>query len=181
MKIYLKLYLKLLLGMGIPFFIVFEAIDLIKYGFPKGLSENLFMGIFMALWMPLIMSLFHIREIKRITSGKYSEEDVLNVHHTRNIELPFPYDKTFDLCVLSLNLIEKRKIQKEARSQGKIEARNGMLLGRNVVSFKISKIDDSRTQVEVSSKPVFRPTLVDKGRNLENVMKIIGFLKKRMI
>lgn len=177
MKIYLKLCLKMFLGMGIPVSLIFLGfLWLCQHEF----GELVGAGLFYALFFSLIRSLFHIRRVRRITSGKYNEKDVLNVYHIRNIELQLPYDRTFDLCVLSLNLIEKRKIQNEDRSQGKIEARNGMLLGRNVVSFNVNKMDDNRTQVEVLSKPVFRPTLIDfENRNLDNVTKIIEFLKKR--
>ena len=181
MKIYLKLFLKLFLSMGIFFLVCSGVMFSIEYGFPKGLFEGLFMGIWMALWGPLIMSLFHIRGVKRITSGKYDEKDVLSVYHIRDIELQLPYDKTFDMCVSSLDLLKKCKVQKEDRSQGKIKARSGVFLGGMIVSFKISKIDDSKTKVEVSSKPAFWPTLIDGGRNLENITKIIGFLEKRIL
>ncbi len=177
MKIYLKLYLKLFLRAGIFFLVYFAVIESIEHGFPKGLSEGLFMGIFMALWMTLFMGSLHIRAIRRITSGKYDEKDVLSVHHIRNIELQLPYDKTFDMCVSSLSLIKKCKIQKEDHSQGEIQARVGIFLGGHIVLCKVSKIDDNKTKVEVSSKPAFRPTLIDGGRNLSYVMKIIDFLK----
>ena len=103
----------------------------------------------------------------------------MDVHHLRSIELQLPYDKAFNLCIESLSLIKKCKIQKENRSQGKIIAKAGMTWKTwgDVISFDMRKIDNNRTQVTVSSRPIVRTTLVDCGKNLENVEKIIRFLK----
>ncbi len=49
----------------------------------------------------------------------------------------------------------------------------------DVISFEVHRIDDDRTQVKVSSRPAVPTTLVDYGKNLENVERIISFLKKQ--
>jgi hypothetical protein len=104
-------------------------------------------------------------------------EEAMGVYHVRNVELRLPYDKTVDLCIESLRLIKKCKIQKEDRSQGKIVARAGMTWRTwgDVISFDFLKIGNDRIQVEVSSRPAVRTTLVDYGKNLENVERIVGF------
>ncbi len=107
-------------------------------------------------------------------------KETMGVHHVRNIELQVSYDKVFDLCIESLNSVKRCKINKENRPQGKIDARAGMTWKTwgDVVSFDVRKIDSDRTQIEVSSRPVVRTTLVDYGKNLENVEKIIKFIKE---
>ena len=177
MNIYLKLFLKLFLAMGIPFGIVMGIFYSFQYGFSVGLVAGLFAGILFGCFMSLILGFLHIRSVKQIPSGK--PEEAMDVHHLRSIELQFPYDKAFNLCIESLSLIKKCKIQKENRSQGKIIAKAGMTWKTwgDVISFDMRKIDNNRTQVTVSSRPIVRTTLVDCGKNLKNVEKIIRFLK----
>jgi len=102
----------------------------------------------------------------------------MGVHQVRNVELLLPYDKAFDLCVESLSLTKKCEIQDENRSQGKIFAKAGTTWKTwgDVISFEIRKTGNDRIQVEVSSRPAMSTTLVDFGKNLENVETIVGFL-----
>ncbi len=102
----------------------------------------------------------------------------MEVHHVRHVELRLPYDQAFDLCISSVNAVKKGKIRMEDRPQGRIEARAGLTWTSwgEVISFDLRRIDEDRTRVEVSSKPVLRTTLVDLGKNLENVEKIAGSL-----
>lgn len=172
-------YLKLFLGTGIPFGIFMGISNSFRYGFPSGLVEGLFAGIFFGGFMSLILGFLHSRSVKRMPSGK--SEEAMDVHHLRNVELWLPYDKVFNLCVESLRLIKKCKIQKEDISQGKIVAKASMTWKTwgDVISFDVRKIDNDRTQVIVSSRPAVRTTLVDYGKNLENVERISSFLKEQ--
>lgn len=171
-------YLRLFLATGIPFGIFMGIFYSLRYGFPSGLVDGLFKGIFFGLFMSLILGFLHSRSVKRMPSGK--SEKAIGVHHVRNVELQFPYDKAFNLCIESISLIKKCKIQKEDRSQGKIVAKTGMTWKTwgDVISFEVRKIDNDRTQVLVSSRPAVRTTLVDYGKNLENVERISSFLKE---
>ncbi len=46
-----------------------------------------------------------------------------------------------------------------------------------IIAFDIHKTNDV-IQVEISSRSVVHTTLVDYGKNLENVEKIVSFLKE---
>lgn len=186
MNRYRKLYLKLFLGTGIPFGIIFGIIYSIIYSLEYddffigiGILAGLFGGIFYGVFMSLILGSRHIRSVKRLQYR--NSEDAMGVHHVRNVELQLPYDKAFDLCIESIRLIKKSKIQKKDISQGKITAKAGMTWKTwgDLISFDIRKIDNEKTQVIVSSRPTLRATLVDYGKNLENVERIISFLKEQ--
>jgi hypothetical protein len=170
----MKRYLKLFLATGIPVGALIGGFYSLLYGFPKGLITGLFAGIFFGS----SMSLIHRWSVKQMFSGKSKE--AMNVCHVRNIDLQVSYDKAFDLCIGALNLIKRCKIRNEDRSQGKIDAKVGMTWKTwgDVISFDVRKIDNDRTQIEVSSRPAVRTTLIDCGKNLENVKKIIRFLKE---
>jgi len=174
----MNIYLKLFLAMGIPFGIFMGIFDSLQYGFFSGLIGGLFAGIFFGFFMSLTSGSLHSQSVKRMPYG--NSEEAMGVHHVRNVELRLPYDDVFNICIESLNLIKKFKIQKEDRSQGKIVARISVSwqIWGDMISFDVCRIDNNRTQVIVSSKPVVRTTLVDYGRNLENVERITEFLKK---
>jgi hypothetical protein len=175
----MNIYLKLFLAAGIPFGIFMGIFYSLQYGFPSGLVAGLFVGILFGVFMSLILGFLHSWSVKRMPSGK--SEEAMGVHHVRNVELRLPYDKVFNLCVESLRLITKCKIQKEDHSQGKIVAKAGMTWKTwgDIISFEVRKIDNDRTQVMVSSRPAVRTTLVDYGKNLENVERISAFLKEQ--
>ena len=173
----LNLYLKLFLGTGIPYGLLMGALYSLKLGFLPGLIGGLFAGLLFGCFMTLILGLWHTLSVKRMGYAK-SDDEAMGVHHIRNIELPLGYGRVFDLCIASLNVIKKCKIRKEERSEGNIEVKTGITwksFGERI-SFNICEINDSKTQVKVSSRPAIRTAVVDFGRNLDNVEKIIGFL-----
>ncbi len=170
-------YLQLFLAMGIPFGISMGVLFSFPFGIPSGLVAGVAAGIFFGGAMSLILGFLHSRSVKRISSGQ--SEEAMDVHHVRDVHLRLPYDKAFDLCIKSLSLIKKCKIRNEDRSQGKIAARAGMTWKTwgDVISFDVRKMGKDGIQVEISSEPALRMTLVDYGKNLENVETLVGFLK----
>ena len=172
-------YLKLFLATGIPFGIVMGVLYLLQHGFLEGLIAGLFSGLFFGGFMSLILGTLHSWSVKRILPEK--PKPSMGVHHVRNLELQVSYDKVFDLCIESLNLIKRCKIRKENRPQGKIDARAGITWKTwgDVILFDVRKIDIDRTQIIVSSRPAVRTTLVDYGKNLENVERISSFLEEQ--
>ncbi len=169
MKIYIILFLKTVI-----FFAIFLGIvNLRLMGFPLGFIWGLFEGLIIGIWISIMFAL----SVRHIPNEKRAE--ALKVFQVRNMELVIPYDRVFTLCKESLNLIKKCKIRKENRSQGIINARVGLNWDTNGddISFEVSKIDDRKTRVRVSSRPALRITIFDFGKNFKNVEKIEGFLK----
>jgi hypothetical protein len=164
----MNLYLKIFLGMGIPFGICIFLL----YGLVIGAWGGMFFGGFMSLTLG---SLHHC-SVQQMSSGR--SQEATGVHHVRHVTMLLPYDAAFDLCFDSLGLIKECKPQKVDRSQGKITARAGITWRTwgDVVSFEVREVGGEGIQVKVSSRPVVRMTLVDYGKNLENVEKIVGFL-----
>jgi len=172
----MKIHLKLFLAMGIPFGIVMGIFFSFKHGISSGMVDGVSSGLFVGGFMSLMLGFMHRRSVKRISSE--TSEEALGVHHVRKVKLQLTYDKVFDLCMASLSLIKKCKIQNEDRSQGKIVAKVGMTWKTwgDVISFEVREIDNDGVQVEVSSRPSVRTTLVDYGKNLENVKTLVGYI-----
>jgi len=166
----MKLYLKLFLATGIPFGLIMG----VMYG---DLTKGLFVGLFFGFFMSLILGTLNIIFTKKSTSQDSSK--ATGVHQTKVLELQLPYDKTFDLCISSLDSV-KGTVKQEERSLGKVVAKTGMTWKSfgETIQFDVRKIDNEKTQVQISSKPALPTTLVDYGRNLENVEKITEFFNK---
>ena len=147
---------------GIRFGMVFVAI---------GAVFGLFAGV---VSLPLVY--LHSWTVERMPSG--NTEESIGVHHIRSIELDLPYDKAFNLCIQSLSSIKNCKIQTEDHVHGKILCKAGMTWKTfgDIIAFDVSKDANNRISIEVSSRPAVRTTLIDYGKNLENVDKIIRFL-----
>lgn len=102
-----------------------------------------------------------------------------DLHHIRKIMLHLSFDKAFDLCIESVNKIKRSKVVKEDRLNGKIDARGGITWKTfgDKIEFNLKKIDEDYTEVEFSSRPLVAYTIVDYGKNFDNVQIIEGILK----
>jgi hypothetical protein len=88
----------------------------------------------------------------------------------------------FDLCVASLSLFRRCIIQEENRSLGRIVARTGInwKTWGDVITISFKRTGSNCTYIQISSRPNARTTIVDYGKNLENVERIVSFLKKNI-
>ncbi len=172
----MNLYLKLFLAFGISVGILVGVLNSFLIGSPMGLIAGLIVALFAGGVSSIVVGYLHNRSVRRMPYGE--PEGAMEVHHVRHVELRLPYDQAFDLCISSLNAVNKGRIRREDRPLGRIEAKGGMTWKSwgEVISFDLRRVDANRTRVEVSSKPVLRTTLVDLGKNLENVEKVVGTL-----
>lgn len=168
--------LKIFLAGGIPFGIFTAILFSYRYGIKIGLSGGIISGLIFGFLMFIILGFLHSRAVEKI-AGNISEES-MGTYQVQKTELQLPYDKTFALCIESLNLISRCRVQEEDRSHGKIVARSSVnwKTWGDTISFEITGISDEKTAVKVSSRPTARSTIVDYGKNLENVKTIISFL-----
>jgi hypothetical protein len=131
--------------------------------------ENLSMSILIGAFMSLILVSFHWYNIKKI-GVENSNDDNLGVNQTRTI-------------VTKLNkseLIHKLKLDPTIGKMKITEMENGILFktGTTMKSWgeeiKIILISNKENNFEyqVSSSPKLKTTIVDYGKNLENVNKI---------
>lgn len=166
----MKIHLKLFLVTGVSFGLIMGVVY-------RDLSRGLILGLFFGFFMSLIVGKMNTIFAKKSKSN--SSDKTMSVRQIKVLELQLPYDKTFDLCIESLDTIGGT-VKQEERSLGKVVSKIGMTWKSfgETVQFDIHKIDDKKTQVQVLSKPALPITLVDYGKNLENVEKITEFLEK---
>jgi hypothetical protein len=150
----------------------------IPYGILMGiLYQSMIMGLFGGLLFGFIMTLIITRSHKR--KGFGISEETTKVRHARAFVVYLSYDKAYDLCLHSLVTIKRCRVQKEDRHQGIIIAKKGMNLHSwgDIILFKVTRIDGARTDIRVSSKPIYPLAFIDYGDNLDNVERISSFIK----
>ena len=172
-------YLKAFLKTGIPFGIGSGVFYSFQFGLTRGAIVGIVGGLFFGVAMSAILVTWHQRAVKRLAPG--ASEAEMGVHHTRQVQVQRRYDEAFGLAVSSLQSVGKYKLRKEDKSSGQVEAKVSMSWKSfgEIISFNVRRIDDFRTQIEVSSRPSLGTTFADYGKNLENVEKISNFLNKQ--
>ena len=172
----MKLYIKLLLFAGIMYIVFIGIYSVLfrntEYTFLDVVTSGLLFGITMSIGLGST-HYFAIREIRSDSSNSKS-----TVHQSREINLNVPIGKDHELCIESLKFIKKGKLLKNDNTNGIIEAKAGLTWKTfgDRIKFNLKKTDGHTTLIEVSSKPLLKITLVDYGKNLENVNKIEDYL-----
>lgn len=174
---YMKRNMNIFLATGVPFGIFMAILYTALYGLQAGLMSGLTSGLVFGSLMFIIMGLLHSRAVKKI-AGMQTEE-TMGIYHERLISLHVPCDRAFDLCAATMDLIIKCSIQEVNRPQGRIIAKAGInwKTWGDTITFDIHSMSDKDTEVKVSSRPTSWTTLVDFGKNLQNVETIISFLR----
>jgi hypothetical protein len=74
------------------------------------------------------------------------------------------------------------KIIEDNEQNGHIKAKTPMSVWGwgEVVEIDVSAVDNNKSQITVTSRPSLKTTLVDYGKNTENVEKICWYLKDKL-
>lgn len=172
-------YMKLFLVLGISFGGSMGILLAFRHGLYFGIIIGIIAGVCFGGIMASILGLIHSRSVQRISHESTNQD--MDVEHIKSIELKIPYNVAFEFCLEALDSIKKYKIKKKNKSRGSIYVKTGMTWktwGDNIL-FKLFKINEKSTRVEISSKPTVRTTLIDYGKNLDNIENIISYLKSK--
>ena len=174
----MKLYIKLFFGTGIPYGIFMGIFFARSQNIEVAIISAIIAAALFGFFMSIILGTFHHIITKKIKSK--SSNNKSPVHQIREINLNVPFEKAFNLCVESVAKIKKGKLLKQDKANGIIEAKAGITWKTfgDEIKFKLKKEGEQSTLVEVSSRPWVKTTLVDYGKNLENVNIIEGYLTK---
>ena len=165
--------------MGVPFAIMEGLFFSLRIGFWWGMVRGLFSGILFGLLMSITLGWLHHRSIKKLpfATGEYQA----GVHQVRTLRVHLPYEASLALCKDSLRVIKKSTLQNEDGSVGRLDAKTGMTWKAwgERISFGVQRISDTESEIEVTSRPIIRTTLIDYGKNLENVEEILLYLRRQ--
>jgi len=172
-----KLFFKLFLISGIPFGLFSGILSLNKAEMPDVIINGALSGLVFGTITSFILIALHTLLSKKVVTERPARD--LKILQSRRIELPLAYKQTYNLCLQSIKTISRCRIISHNINTGEIKARAGLnwkTWGDNI-NFRLTKERDF-TVVEVSSRPSAGSTLVDFGKNLDNVERITKFLSE---
>lgn len=115
---------------------------------------------------------------KKISGGKDSEE-IHKVRQNRKFTLLLSYEKSFELCRQAVQSLDPAKIKKTDFESGIITARTRMNWNSfgTLINFDLKKINQNLTEVEISTRPVIKSTLIDYGESWKVSEDICNYVK----
>lgn len=105
------------------------------------------------------------------------------VKQHETIVIPLPIEQAFELCLQSALSINGTVIKEQDSKHRTIQAktRKSWKSYGEKISFSLESINDHSTKATIQSKPSVSTTLIDYGKNYENVKKIINFIETSKI
>ena len=173
MKPTTKLYLKIFLYAGVFFGLLTVIMDLI-FGDKLSIWEFLFSAIFFGFFMSLILVSISISRLKKMGMKDISDED-LAVKQKREI-------------VSTFNIPEIIERLKKDEKTGKMKLKmleNGIQLSTGVSWESWGEViniiqipnGENKYKYQIISKPKLSTTIIDYGKNFENVKRIKKILE----
>ncbi len=168
MKPVSKLYLKTFLVMGI-LFALSTTINDVTTGHPFNFQKFLFLGILFGGFMSLILVTMHKNGLKAIGITEPTEEELK------------PNQQAEFISKMSKSDFIKRLSQDKVYSKMKLSEKDAVInlksgytwksFGESI-TVKISDLTTDTFKYQVQSKPKLPTTLIDYGKNLENILRI---------
>lgn len=167
MKISRWIRFPLILGLSLG--ICFGILDYSLGSFFYGLTFGVIGG--------LILQFYSDYKTKRISPNATEEE--FDISQQKKFVLFYDYHQAFDLCLESIKLLRKGKLKWQNRLDGTIRAKTGVnweTFG-NKINFKLTKLTEETTEVEVSTTPIPWTAQVDYGDGLRIVKTLKEFFQ----
>ncbi len=178
-----KLFIRIFLGMAIPFGIVMGgmlagvgvlvdfASEDIDFSVPPALIGALIgigSGVFFGMVMSLILGVMH-----------FTRTDTPYVRHRRTYSIGGSLDEAKSICVEAVMSISGATVNRAA-ADNSLLARTGVTWQSfgETIECSFEPAGPNRQIVSVESRPVIKTTLVDYGRNLENIEAISVRMKE---
>ena len=141
--------------------------------------EAFLFGIYGGIVFGLIMSLLLVT-LHFLFTGKYRKLKDINIGsvvQTKNIDLLLDYRQSYELCSEAFKVIKKSVVVSENKNLGviRVEVPSSIKSFGEVLEFKIVKITNRNTRVQITSRPKRKNTIIDYGKNIENILIIASF------
>ena len=141
--------------------------------------NNFLKGFVIGAVMGLILQIWSYNRTKGIshtnTQGDFSIKQKQSLVVLLNLE------EAFDECKKSVNSLKSAYVKSESLESGFIKAKTKMnfhSFGTEII-FNLSSVNENLTEIEISTHPIVKGTMVDYGESLKIIEKVIAFLKER--
>ena len=173
MKAITKLYIKTFLLTAIPYFALmtlFGFDEISKTFIFKNITASLFFGILMSL----ILVSFHWYKLKNVGVENITDDNI-GVNQTKIIETELSKNE----------IIQKLKLDPTIGKMNMSEMENGVLLKTGMtmkswgeeIKIILKSNKENNFEYQLLSSPKLKTTIVDYGKNLENINKIESVIK----
>ena len=173
------IYRKIFIFATIPFGLCTGIATGLWAGLETGLIAGVVGGLIYGFFMSLILGAMQ-QFYTRLLKTDYSE-NLLGVHQVQAVTLDQPFDDAYATCQFTLEELAKCKITQQDKELGIIRAEitaTWKSFGENIL-LTVSPDGTDLSKVTISSKPTVTTTIVDYGKNAENMRAIIELLQKR--
>ncbi|MGC5003955.1 DUF1499 domain-containing protein [Streptomyces sp. DT203] len=171
-----KLYGKVFLTIAIPYGLLFGLYLAVVsgQGVASGVLGALLSGLLFGLAMATILGTMHIASVRR--RGREGPAD-FSVKQRQQLRLALPPIKAFERAVQAVTALPATVTSSDSES-GHIEAKVGMSWRSwgETVTIVVQPQGSSSSSVCIESRPRLRITVVDYGKNRQNVERIVGAL-----
>lgn len=173
MKPITKLYLKTFLLTGIPYGLLMIGTDILE-GEGFSLFKFLFLTFFFGITMSLTLVSFHRYRLKKSGIQEMTDQN-LGVSQKKNVKSELNKSE----------LIEKLQSDPKIRKMRMREIENGIILKTGMtwkswgeeIKIILQSKEEGDFIYQITSSPKIKTTMVDYGKNLENVNRIEKLIK----
>jgi len=166
-KIYLFLSTSIPYGIAMGLFLSDDFASFLRNGVLGGIIFGLLMTVLL---------LFIQR--KNIDKQGYKGDPKVSV--TAEIKIEGTKQEIFQMCQNSLGTIVKCTIEVSDIQNGVLKAKAGKtwLTWGDFITFKLEQLQENTYKLLITSRPIVKTTIIDYGKNQDNVNRIIGYFKE---
>ncbi|NMO97714.1 hypothetical protein [Paenibacillus lemnae] len=134
-------------------------------------------GFLFGLLITLIMIYIHSSYLRKAGLNKTG----LSVVNSIEIEATGNKEEVIALCIETIRSVKKSELGLVNKNKGLLTVNVGVnwRTWGDSIQFEVKAITDHKCNVVITSRPTLRTTLIDLGKNLDNVIKITNDLKSK--
>lgn len=179
-----KFYIRIFVTYVLSVVVFMTGFTILRRGFEEGLKsgiaiENIGLIVMVGVIGTLFYGLSRIDNIKRTIGVEKVDDKMLEVFQKEIIQVEIATKKVLELCQKALNTLKYTNKVEVQEQNGNIIVKTKTW--KNTITIIISKIDHSRTEVEIKSRPRNRLAMVGNGSNYIDVKAIKECLQRTNI
>jgi hypothetical protein len=129
--------------------------------------------------MGLALQIYSDYKVRQVAPEAGAE--AFKVRQQRNLVLFAGYDRAFDICLESADVLRKAKVKRQDKTRGIIEVKTAM--NRNIfgekITYRLKELTAATTEIELLSAPVPRTILLDYGEGWKAIEEVSAFLQDK--
>jgi hypothetical protein len=145
---------------------------------PASLKQTLSFFVYGAVF-GIGMQLYSDYKVRKIKPD--AEEKDFTPLQNRQVVLLCDYGRAFDLCLESVEILERSKIKTVNKEKGFIKAKTGITWNSwgNIIEFRLRQITEFATEIEILTRPTLKTVTLDNGRALQEIETLTEFFESK--